>query len=105
MEEDFVSPVDLPGRHHGKNRPLRWTTVTIAVTTLFLLATNAVALRGWVDELRPSPMQARASLLAAHWQMFTDDLGLGAPRAWLNARWKKAQAARYGAARPNEVQR
>jgi|KBSSwiStaDraftv2_1062776.scaffolds.fasta_scaffold191369_3 hypothetical protein len=89
------SPVDLPNPTLPKGHPLRWTTICIATASLFLLATNAVSLRDWVDEQTPGPIQAKAAVLAASWQDLTDRVGLGKPRALLHREWKEAQATRF----------
>lgn len=92
--EEFESPVDLP-RDQPESPALHWTTVTIAVASLFLLATNAFSLRGWIDEQPAGPLQARLAAIAAHWEAATDSIGLGAPRAEIHRQWKAAQAARF----------
>ena len=92
---EFDSPVDLAGGASGDTHPLRWATIAIATASLFLLATNAIAIRQWIDELTPGPIQARAQALATDWETFTMEIGLGAPRAALHAQWKAAQAARF----------
>ena len=51
---EFESPVDLAsGEPLG--HPLRWTTAIIAITSLFLLATNAISLREWTRGRRSWP--------------------------------------------------
>lgn len=98
---EFDSPVDLKSRFFGMHHPLRWTTLTIATASLFLLATNARSLRDWVDEQAPGPLQAQAAELAASWESLTTDAGLGTPRVVLKEGWKTAQAARFGKTGPD----
>ena len=78
----------------GTAAPLRWTATSIAVAALFLLATNSVALKGWIDEQTPGPWQSRAAALAGDWHARMKTLGLAAPRAALNRLWLKAEAQR-----------
>lgn len=94
MLDPMQSPVDLlaePLAHDG----LGWTTITIMVAALLLLATNAVSLQAWIDDMPPSPAQQQAADLAAEWRAITDQAGLGPPRAWLHDRWKQAEEARF----------
>ena len=88
------SPVDLPAEpivRHG----LIWTTIVIATAALLLLATNAVSIEDWIDDMPPTPTQARAADVAAQWRAMTNQIGLGAPRALLHDQWKRAEAARF----------
>lgn len=96
MLEEMQSPVDLPGPERIGGRPLGWTTTVIAIASLLLLATNAVALDDWIDDMAPSPAQAQAAAISGQWRALTDGVGLGAPRAWLHQYWKRAEAARFG---------
>lgn len=89
------SPVDLPGSTLIGGRPLLWTTVTIAVAALMLLATNGFTLAAWAAEQTPSATMARVVAAADGWQAATDRIGLGATRAWAHRLWKRAQAARF----------
>lgn len=95
MTQHQESPVDLPGDVLAGGRPLAWTSVTIAVATLFLAATNATAINGWAVELEPSPLTARVAAASGWWLAATDRAGLGGPRAWVHARWEAAQAGRF----------
>jgi hypothetical protein len=97
VREDMASPVDLPGEKVEAS-PFGWTGKIIATATLFLFLFNANALNGWAAELPPSALTARIVATTGAWEGFTDTIGLGAPRAWLHARWKKAEAARFGGA-------
>jgi hypothetical protein len=97
--EEFESPVDLPADEPGRHG-LGWTTVTIAVASVFLLATNAFSLRGWIDEQSPGPLQARLADAATAWEDATASIGLGAPRAAVHRAWKAAQAARIKGEEP-----
>ncbi|SFS12704.1 hypothetical protein [Sphingomonas jatrophae] len=90
-DEEF--PVDLPGHTVLGGHPLRWASGAIATATLFLAATNAVAIDGWAAELEPTPAVARLNAATAWWRAATDRVGLGAPRAALHTEWKKAEAA------------
>lgn len=91
---EFESPVDLTRDAAGRH-PLLWSSITIAVASLFLLATNAITLRGWIDEQPPSPIQAQLAEIAGQWEGMTDSIGLGVPRALLHRHWKAAEAARF----------
>ena len=97
MREDMASPVDLPGDKMEAS-PFGWTGRIIATATLFLFLFNASALNGWAAELPPSALTARIVAATSAWESLTDTIGFGAPRAWLHARWKKAEAARLGGA-------
>lgn len=92
---EFDSPVDIPEDDTGAGHPLAWTTLVLLVASLVLLFTNAVAIRDWVDEQTPGPYQARLAEIAAGWEQWTADVGLGTPRAALHDRWKAVQAARF----------
>jgi hypothetical protein len=94
VEHGFESPVALPEAEPMAGG-LAWTAVTIGIATLFLLATNAVALEDWVADMPASPEQAQALELAGEWRDLTDRACLGVPRAWLHARWKAWEAARF----------
>lgn len=101
--EEFESPVDLPGRSVPQRHPLRWTTITIATASLFLLATNAFSIKGWVEDQPPGPVQVRAAALAERWEIITGKLGV--PREALHKVWKSAQAARFETDGPDADQR
>ncbi|SNT08152.1 hypothetical protein SAMN06295912_1386 [Sphingomonas laterariae] len=94
-DEHHPSPVDLPGEPDTHGRPLVWTSVTIAVATLFLGLTNAISLNGWAVELAPTETSARIVTVTESWEETTEAIGLAAPRAWLHARWKQLQALRF----------
>lgn len=94
MEHGFDSPVDLPGAEPVAGG-LGWTTVTIAVAAFLLLATNAVSLEDWVEDMPQSALQQQALGAAEAWRDWTDLVGLGAPRARLHGWWKAAEAARF----------
>lgn len=91
---EFESPVDLPPDMPGSGG-LRWVTVSIAVASLFLLATNAFSLREWVEEQPAGPLQAQVASIAAQWEAGTGLLKLTVPRAKMHEAWKEAQAARF----------
>ena len=91
---EFESPVDLP-KEGARKRALGWITVTIFTASLFLLVTNAFALKEWVDEQPASPFQAKLAAWATEWQDATDALGLGTPRTAVHRAWREAEAARF----------
>ncbi len=93
MADSFESPVDLADVP-GTAAPLRWAATSLAVATLFLLATNSIALKSWVDEQTPGPWQSRAAVVATDWHARMTALGLATPRAALNRLWLDAQAQR-----------
>jgi hypothetical protein len=92
-DDHFESPVDLADPA-GTAAPLRWTATGLGVAALFLLATNSIALKTWVDEQTPGPLQSRAATLATAWHAEMTELGLAAPRAALNRLWLDAEAQR-----------
>jgi len=98
--DEFESPVDLP-RDEPRRKPLGWTTLTIFVTSLFLLVSNAFAIKGWIDEQPTSPLQASLAYWAGEWEDATASLGLATPRAELHRLWKEAEAARFEQAPPS----
>lgn len=94
MPRETPSPIDLP--EEPLDVPgLGWTAGVIAVAALFLLATNAVALRDWAEDLTPSPVQARIAGVAEQWVAITDAVGIGAARGWMHDRWKAIEGARF----------
>ena len=95
-EHELASPVDLPGDPIEGSHPFGYAAVAIIVAALVLLCANAGALSGWIDERDPTPAQQQASDLANRWTATMDAAGVTAPRAALHARWKQAQAARFG---------
>lgn len=99
-EEHHPSPVDLPAEPDFHGRPLLWTSITIAVATLFLGLTNATSLNGWAVELAPTETSARIVAITESWEDTTEALGLAAPRAGLHARWKQLQTARFEGQEP-----
>ena len=107
-EHELISPVDLPGVSAGdpveQGDPLAWTTITIIVAALALLLANAGTLSAWIDEKPPSDFQQQASDLAGRWTAVMDAVGVTAPRQAMHARWKEAQAARFGDEAPAGTQ-
>ena len=93
MADNFESPVDLADAP-GTAASLRWTATGLAVASLFLLATNSIALKSWVVEQTPGPWQSRAAVLATDWHARMTEMGLATPRAALNRLWLNAQAQR-----------
>ena len=99
--DETLSPVDLPEPETGRH-PLVWTSIVIAVASLFLFFTNAATIHDWAIEQTPSPAQARLLALTERWVEITGELGLGTPRARAHALWKEAQAARFGDEAPDQ---
>ena len=95
MPRETPSPIDLPAEPVAAPG-LGWTTGVIAIASLLLLATNAVSLRDWANDLTPSPAQATLAEATQGWLDFTEAVGVGRPRAWLHDQWKKAENARFG---------
>ena len=94
MPRETPSPIDLPAEpmwHPG----LGWTSGALALAAAVLLAGNAVSLRDWAESLTPGPNQARFAALTEQWADLSDRVGVGLARAWLHARWKEAEAARF----------
>lgn len=96
MHKEAPSPIDLP-EPELDDPGLGWTAIVIAVTTLFLLATNAVSLSDWIDDQPPSPAQAQAAAVADQWYALTQAIGLAAPRDAMHTQWKRAEEARFHA--------
>ena len=90
------SPIDLPEPEMEEDG-LGWTFAVIVITALFLLATNAVSLRDWIDDQPPGPVQAQAAALADQWLGITEGFGLAVPRDYMHVQWKRAEAARFQA--------
>jgi hypothetical protein len=99
MPRETPSPIDLPAEPVGAPG-LGWTTGVIAIASLLLLATNAVSLRDWANDLTPGPAQAQLAEATQGWLDFTEAVGVGKPRAWLHDQWKKAENARFGQEQP-----
>lgn len=96
------SPVLLPADPVDTARPLGWATVAGLFATATLALANAPALSGWFDELTPTPLSERLRAPVEWWGRTTSSLTLDQPRRALRARWKAAQAARFGKERPGE---
>jgi len=94
MPRETPSPIDL-SEEPLEAPGLGWTFGAIVIAALLLLATNAVALRDWVEEQTPGPVQAQAATAAEQWVQLTDAIGIGRPRAWLHNLWKRIEAARF----------
>ncbi|NIJ06931.1 hypothetical protein FHS31_000513 [Sphingomonas vulcanisoli] len=95
MPRETPSPIDLPAEPIWMPG-LGWTSGVLALASLVLLACNAVSLRDWAESLTPGPNQARFAEITEQWADLTDRAGIGLARAWLHARWKAAEAARFG---------
>lgn len=95
MPQETPSPLDLPVQLLEEGGSLGWASGTIAVASLVLLLTNAASIADWIDDRPPGPWQARCSAMADGWVSLTDQIGLGAPRAALHQRWKRAEASRF----------
>jgi hypothetical protein len=96
MDSGTPSPIDLrePEMEAGG---LAWSFAVIIIAALFLLATNGVSLRDWIDDQPPGPLQARAAALADQWVDFTEAFGIAVPREVMHAQWKRAEEARFHA--------
>ena len=88
------SPIDLPEPELEADG-LGWTFGVIALTALFLLLTNAVSLRDWIDDQPPSLVQAQAASIADQWVQITEQFGIGLPRNAMHTQWKRAEGARF----------
>lgn len=94
MQSGTPSPIDLPEpelEQSGRG----WTVAVIVIAALFLLVTNAVSLRDWIDDQPPGPFQSQAAALADQWVDATAAIGI--PRDFLHAQWKRAEQARFPA--------
>lgn len=96
------SPVLIATDPVDAHAPWRWQTAAIATATALLLAFNAHAVLGWVDELTPGPVTERLRRPITGWAKATQAAGLDAPRAGLAARWSKVRQARFGDEQPGE---
>lgn len=96
MPRETPSPIDLPAKPL-RLPGLRWTSCTLALAAIVLLTLNAVSLRDWAEGLTPGPAQAHFAEVTEQWADLTDRAGIGLARAWLHARWKEAEAARFPA--------
>lgn len=96
MHRHAPSPIDLP-EPEMEEAGLGWTFAVVIVAALFLLATNAVSLRDWIDDQPPGPAQAQAAALADQWLEITEGFGLAAPRDVMHTQWKRAEEARFHA--------
>ncbi|WP_116089871.1 hypothetical protein [Sphingomonas crusticola] len=101
MDSGTPSPIDLPEREMEEGG-LVWTFAVIIIASLFLLATNGVSLRDWIDDQPPGPLQARAAALADQWVDFTEAVGIAIPREAMHTQWKRAEEARFHAIDPSE---
>lgn len=95
---ETLSPVDLPEPAAPLPHPLRWTSTTIAVATLFLALFNAHALRSWSYQLTPNEYSARVVAVAESWYAITDRAGLNRPVEAMHGWWQSARQARFGGA-------
>ncbi|MCW3836755.1 hypothetical protein ACFQ1E_12245 [Sphingomonas canadensis] len=93
---DTTSPVDLPEPAVPLPHPLRWTTIVIAVATLFLALFNAQTIRSWAYQLPPSPLSASIAGAAETWFNITASVGLDRPYAALHAWYGDLKDARFG---------
>jgi hypothetical protein len=94
MSHHSPSPLDLP-EPELEGRGLSWTFTIIIIAALFLLATNAVSLRDWIDDQPPGPIQAQAAEFADQWVALTGAAGIGLPRDAMHKQWKRAEEARF----------
>lgn len=86
------SPVDLEG-DDGRDA-MGWTTRVVVTATLFLLLSNAGALRSWASELPPGAATEPLVAAADRWHAATHALALDAPVETMRSWWQAAQAAR-----------
>ena len=94
MPQDTPSPIDLP--EPELDRPgLSWAFGAIAIAALFLLFSNAISLRDWIDDQPPSPIQQQAAEYADQWVAITEGFGIGVPREAMHDQWKRAEQARF----------
>ena len=98
--EDTLSPVDLPPSDPPLPDPLRWTTIVIAVATLFLALFNAHALRGWAYALDSNALTERVVEGAERWYDATASIGLNRPVETMRAEWGRVKEARFTAETP-----
>lgn len=96
------SPVLVPHAAIDERHPRRWTSATIVVAAALLALFNAPAIGAWFDDLPPRGATEPLRAPIARWATMTAGRSLDAPRAWLRARWKAAQAARFDNERPGE---
>ena len=94
MHHGAPSPIDLP-EPELEEGGLAWTFGVIIIIALFLLMTNAVSLRDWIDDQPPGPVQAQAAELADQWLETTREFGVAVPRDLMHAQWKRAEEARF----------
>lgn len=94
---ETLSPVDLPEPAAPLPHPLRWTTTTIAVATLFLALFNAHAIRGWSYQLTPNETSARVVTAAEAWYAITERAGLNRPVEAVHSWWQSGREARFAA--------
>jgi hypothetical protein len=95
MHKETPSPVDLPDPLIDDGEGFAWASIVIAIAAFVLLVTNSVSLRDWVDDLPPSPAQAKAAEIAEGWLGLMRAVGVALPRDALHDQWKKAEAARF----------
>jgi len=95
MHKETPSPLDLPEPELEPESALGWATGLIAIASLFLLLTNAVSLRDWIDDQPPSPLQAQAAAVADQWVAISRAIGVALPRDALHHVWKRAEGARF----------
>jgi multisubunit Na+/H+ antiporter MnhC subunit len=93
--EHSLSPVDLPPSDQPLPDPLRWTTIVIAVATLFLALFNAHSMRSWAYELDTSPATERVVLASESWYALTARLGLNRPVESMHGGWRRVKEARF----------
>jgi hypothetical protein len=90
-----LSPVDLPEPPEPLPRPLRWTSLVIALAALILAVLNAHAIRGWSYQLPPGAVSARIVVAAEGWHDRLDRIGLNRPSEAMRGWWRSARDRRF----------
>ncbi len=90
-----LSPVDLPDPPVPLARPLRWTSLVIALAALTLALLNAHAIRGWSYTLPPNAVSVRVVGAAEAWYDLLDPIGLNRPVATMHGWWQSFKGLRW----------
>jgi hypothetical protein len=92
---DALSPVDLPEPPVPLPNGLAWTCKAIAVATIFLVFTNAHAIRGWAYQLPPTDYSAPVVTTAEIWFDAMDSIGLNRPVEAVHGWWQSVKDRRF----------